>query len=89
METKNLILIRDFLFKTFIVGILFAIILFILTTTFWDIWSSFIFSKFQVSPKELGPLVVNSFLCLRFYLVFIILVPGISLHWLIKNKKSE
>lgn len=82
-----MILIRDFLFKTFIVGILFAIVLFILTTTFWNIWSSLIFSKFQVTPKELGTLVVNSFLCLRFYLVFIILVPGISLHWLIKTKK--
>ena len=86
MEKQNLILIRDFLFKSFIVGILFAILLFVMTTIFWDFASSVIYSKFTVSQKELGELVVNSFLHLRLFLVFIFLVPAISLHWVIKSK---
>lgn len=88
MQKQNLTLIRDFLFKTFIVGLLFAIFLFAMTVTFWGPWSSLIYSKFQVTEKELGELVVTSFLCLRFYLVFVILVPAIGLHWVIKSNKS-
>ncbi|OGI19835.1 MAG: hypothetical protein A3B68_08485 [Candidatus Melainabacteria bacterium RIFCSPHIGHO2_02_FULL_34_12] len=85
MEKQTLILIRDFLFKSFIVGILFAILLFVMTTTFWDYASSIIYSKFTVNQKELGELVVDSFIHLRLFLIFIFLVPAISLHWVIKS----
>ena len=87
MEKEKLILIRNFLFKIFIVGVLFALFLFVMTVTFWGTWSSFIYSKFQLTEKELGQLVVQQFINLRFYLVFVILVPAISLHWTIKSHK--
>ena len=85
MEKKKLIFLKSFLFKTFIVGILFAILLFFGTATFWDKWSSFLYMRFHVNEEELGKLVINSFLYLRFFLVFLILVPAISLHWLSKT----
>ena len=87
MEKQKLLLIRDLLLKTFIVGLAFAILLFVMTATFWDKWSGFICTIFQLPKNELGELVVNSFLGLRFYLIFVILVPGIATHWLIKSKK--
>ncbi len=87
MEKQKLILIRDFLFKTFIVSLGFAILLFVMTTIFWDKWSGFIFAKFLVPKDKLGELVVDSFLHLRLYLLFVILTPGIAMHWLIKTKK--
>ena len=87
MEKQKLILIRDFLFKTFIVSLVFAILLFVMTATFWDRWSSFLYMKFQVPKSTLGELVVDSFLHLRLYLVFVILTPAIAMHWLIKSKK--
>ena len=87
MEKQKLILIRDFLLKTFIVSLAFAILLFVMTATFWDKWSSFVYMKFQVPKQELGELVVNSFLHLRLYLIFVILTPGIAIHWLVKSKK--
>ena len=87
MEKQKLIFIRDFLFKTFIVSLVFAILLFVMTATFWDKWSGFLYAKFQVPKSTLGELVVDSFLHLRLYLIFVILTPGIALHWLIKSKK--
>lgn len=86
VEKQKLILIRDFLFKTFVVSFIFALLLFLITKFFWNNWSSLVYSTFQVSPSELGTLVVNSFLYLRLYLVFVLLVPAISLHWLIKSR---
>ena len=88
MEKQKLIFMRDFLFKTFIVSLLFTILLFVMTTVFWDKWSTFLYMKFQVPKSTLGELVVNSFLHLRLYLIFVILTPGIALHWLIRSKKS-
>ncbi len=87
MEKQKLILIRDFLLKTFVVGFIFAILLFVMTATFWDKWSNFVYAKFFVPKEELGHLVVDSFLHLRLYLIFVILVPGIAMHWLVKSKK--
>ena len=87
MEKQKLILIRDFFLKTFIVGLGFAILLFVMTMALWGKWSGFLYTKFQIPQKELGVLVVNSFLYLRLYLIFVILVPGIAMHWLIKAKK--
>lgn len=86
MTKQNLILIRNLLFRIFIVGLLFALLLFFGTTTFWDKWSSMVYTKVEVTPKELGALFVSSMLYTRFYLIFVILVPGIALHWLIKTK---
>ena len=86
MNKEVLVLIRNILFKTFIVGVLFALFLFVMTWFFWDAWSTFIYSKFQMTEKELGEQVVNFFIWLRFYLVFVILVPAIALHWTIKSR---
>ena len=87
MEKQKLILIRDFLLKTFVVGLVFAILLFVMTSVFWDKWSTFLYTKFQVPKSELGELVVDSFLHLRLYLIFVILVPGLAMHWVVKSKK--
>ena len=87
MEKEKLTLIRNFLFKTFLVGVLFAILLFVGTTYFWNTWSAMVLDKLHVDQNDLGRLVVNSFLYTRFYLIFVILVPAIGLHWLIKANK--
>ncbi len=88
MKKQNLILIRNIFFKTFIVGLLFALFLFVMTATLWSHWAPFVFSIFQVNEKELGEIVVKSFINLRFFLIFILLVPAISLHWVIKSIKD-
>ncbi len=88
MKKQNLMLIRNIFFKTFIIGLLFTLFLFVMTATFWNQWSSFVYSIFQVDQKELGKIVVRSFVNLRFYLIFILLVPAIGLHWTIKSFKD-
>ncbi len=87
METKKLIFIRDFLFKTFLISLLLAILLFVMTINVWDFAKSIILSRFSVSEVELGKLMINSFIHLRLFLMFILLAPAISLHWIIKTKQ--
>ncbi len=87
MEKQNLILLRNILLKTFLIGLVFALFIFFMTTTFFDKWSSLVLSKVFVTKEDLGKMFVNSMLYTRFYLVFVILVPAIALHWQIKSKK--
>ncbi len=85
MDKQTLTLIKRFLFKTFFVGLFFAILMFFATLYFWGPWSSLIASKFYLNSSELGELVVKNFLMIRFYLVFVFLVPAIGLHWTLKE----
>ncbi|GEM_PF-910319 len=87
MEKQKLLFIRDFLFKYFVVSLIFAIIFFILTKTFWDFGSSLVYSTFHVSKEEFGKMTVCWFLQLRFFIIFILLVPALTLHWTVKNMK--
>ena len=87
MEKNKLIFIREFLFKTFLVSLLLTILLFVITINFWDFAKSIILSRFQLSETELGKLIVNSFIHLRLFIIFILLAPAISIHWIIKSRK--
>ncbi|MBI3591423.1 MAG: hypothetical protein HY094_08635 [Candidatus Melainabacteria bacterium] len=89
MEKQNLILFRNIFLKTFVVGLLFAIFLFVMTATFWDFLCSIAFSKFHISEENLGKIILGSFVNLRFYLIFVLLTPGIALHWVIKSTKNN
>ena len=88
MEIQKIIFVRNFLFRTFLIGLAFAIFYFIATIAFWNSSIiSWIESKFKVSEAEIGVLTLSFFSLIRFTLAFIILAPCIALHWMIKKKK--
>ena len=90
METQKIIFVRNFLFRTFLIGLAFAIFYLIVTIAFWNSsLMSWIESKFKVSEAELGTLTLSFFTLIRFVLVFIILAPCIALHLMIKKKNRQ
>jgi hypothetical protein len=89
MELEKIIFFRNFLFKTFIVGLTFAVFYFITSIAFWNTWlMSWIEKTFKVNDAELGKLILSFFSTLRIVLAFLILAPCIALHWMIKRKKK-
>ena len=87
MENNKIIFWRNFLLRTFFVGFLLAILLFVATIYFWQNWSSLLNNIFSVDEKELGKMFINSMLYLRILLFFIFLAPAIALHLLVKKSK--
>lgn len=87
MNTTQLTVLRDLFFKAFLIGLAAFLILLFGTILIWDSWSSFIETKFNVSPSTLGELVVNSFLITRMIIIFLFLVPAVALFIIIKKLK--
>lgn len=87
METDKMIFLRSFLFKTFLVGLLFAILLVIGTVALRSLYMPMATSVFRVEEAEVNELILGFFLDVRLVLLFLILAPAVALHWMIGSKK--
>ena len=87
MGIEKIVFFRNFLFKTFIIGVVFAVFYFITSIAFWNTWLiSWIEKMFKVNDTELGNLELSFFSTVRIILAFLLLAPCIALHWMIKLK---
>jgi len=84
MKMENLRIARDLLFRTAIISGIFSILMGVSTMAFWDTWSAWTCQWYHVSPDALGPVILNFFAAIKFFFVFVILVPALALHWTIK-----
>jgi hypothetical protein len=87
MENEKIIFWRNFLLRTLLIGILFAILTFVLLAAFRNTWEMWVANIFGIEKKELGKLVLNFFMNVRLVLVFLFLSPAIALHWMSKKTK--
>jgi hypothetical protein len=87
MEIEKIIFFRNFLFKAFIIGVLFGVFYFIATILFWNTsLMSWIERMFKVNDAELGNLMLSFFSTLRIILAFLFLTPCLALHLMINRK---
>jgi hypothetical protein len=86
METDKMIFLRGFLFKTFLVGVLFAIIVALLTFAMRGVFMPLATNVFRVEEAEVNELIFAFFLNVRLVLLFFFLVPAVALHWIIRSK---
>jgi hypothetical protein len=86
METDKMIFLRGFLFKTFLVGVLFAIIVALLTFAMRGVFMPLAINVFRVEEAEVNELIFAFFLNVRLILLFFFLAPALALHWMIRSK---
>jgi hypothetical protein len=87
MEYEKIIFFRNFFFRAFVIGVIFALFYFTVTYLFWDTWAWWATHFFKTDEKELGRLVFLFFMELRVVLVFLFLVPALALHWMARKKQ--
>ena len=87
METDKMIFFRSFLFNTFLIGLLFAILLFIGNIALRSTYMPIATSIFVIEEAEVNELILAFFLNVRLILLFFILAPAVAMHWMIRNKK--
>ena len=79
-------IIRDALFRTFLIGIIFGLSYVGIYYGWRDYWDSLVVVQWAlIDQKSLDVLTLSFFGLVRFYLVFILLAPALALHWTLKR----
>ena len=89
MENEKIVFFRNFLLRTLFIGVLFAILTFVLLVAFRNTWEMWVAKIFGTEEKELGKIVLNFFMNVRLLLVFLILSPAIALNWMVKKVRQN
>jgi hypothetical protein len=81
MNRELIILCRNVLLRSFVVGIVLAILLFLATIPLWNTAAGWVQYFFQLDQRALGRIVLQFFLNVRIVLLFFFLAPALALHW--------
>ena len=86
MEKPTILFFRNFLLRTFLIGLLIAILLFVATVALRGVWMPLVVNAFNLEEGEVMELVLGSLLSIRIILLFLILAPALALHWMAKGR---
>jgi hypothetical protein len=89
MALETLRLLRNVLLRSFVVGIVFALLMLIAMLVAWPFWTSLAMAWFRTDAATLSALVLRLFIDIRFYLVFVLLTPGLAIHWTIRSELAR
>ena len=85
MDREKVIFFRNLFLRLFVIGVVFAILLFVATLAFWNTATGLVMHLFKVDEKELGRIVLSFFLNMRLIVLFLFLAPALALHWTAKK----
>lgn len=86
MTLEILRLIRDVLLRTFVIGVIIALLQAVATVAAWGFWTSLVTAWWHTDAQYLSKVAVGYFTAARFFLVFAVLVPGLALHWTLRRE---
>ncbi len=81
MEHHQIIFFRNLFFRVFVIGLLFGLVLVLITLLLWSVWAGRVMGLFRVDEKQLGEVVLLFFTNVRIVLLFFFLAPALALHW--------
>ena len=85
MDREKIIFFRNLFLRLFVIGIVFAILLFVATLAFWNTAAGWTMHLFKVDERELGRIVLSFFINMRIIVLFFFLAPALALHWTAKK----
>jgi hypothetical protein len=85
---ESIRIIRDVLFRTFLIGVAFGLFYVCIYFGWRDYWDNLVVVRWAlVDQKSLDILTLSFLGLIRFYLVFILLAPALALHWTLKQRE--
>jgi hypothetical protein len=81
-------IIRDILFRLFLISLIMGLLFAGVYYGGRGYWDRLIVNRLGlIDEKSLNVVVMEFFVLIRFYLVFILLAPALALHWTLKRLK--
>ena len=89
MTLESLRLIRNILLRSAVLCYAFLILSALIWLPFSETWTGLSSSWYHISPERVHTIVINFLSVAKFYAIFVLLVPGLALHWTIKKEESR
>ncbi len=89
MTLDTLRLIRNILLRSVVVGLGFTLLLAAATFGCWNCWIGMATQMFHTTESAMSNLVLDFFMAIRFFLVFILLTPALAIHWTLKRERAH
>jgi hypothetical protein len=89
MPLDTLRLIRNILLRSFVIGVGIAIVLGLATLAFWGFWIGLATTWLRTDEHYLSGVVIWFFTTIRFFLLFVLLTPGLALHWTYRSESAR
>jgi hypothetical protein len=85
MTLESLRLARNILLRSAAICYAFLILTALIWLPFKDTWTGLTCSWYNIPPEKVQKIVIDFFSVAKFYAIFVLLVPGLALHWTIKR----
>ena len=89
MKFEILRVLRNILFRCFVIGLVIALLLGLTMMGGWTTWMDIAGRWFHTDSATLTPLVLKFFIEIRFFLLFIVLTPALAIHWTLKKDEKR
>ncbi len=88
MNLESLRLVRNILLRSAVIGVGFTLFIQVVTLVGWDTWTDLAVTRFHADPLQFANLVLSFLTAIKFFLIFILLTPGLAIHWTIKQEQA-
>jgi len=89
MTLDSLRLLRNILLRSAAICYAFLILTALIWLPLSDTWTSLTSSLYHIAPEKVHEIVVIFFSVAKFYAIFLLLVPGLAIHWTLKREKAR
>lgn len=87
--TELLYALKKVLLKSFFVGLFITIALALIIFSGWNLWMSWAMSMLHTNEAVLTQTIIDFFMTVRFYLLYILLTPALGICWALKCSGSS
>lgn len=87
MKLDSIRLARNILLRSAALCYAFLLLTALIWLPFADTWVGITSSWYHITPERVHSLVINFLSVAKFYGIFILLVPGLALHWTLKTEE--
>ena len=89
MTLESIRLARNLLLRSAALCYAFLILSALVWLPFSETWTGLTSSWYHIAPETVHSIVISFLSVAKFYAIFILLVPGLALHWTIKSEESR
>lgn len=89
MKTESLRLARNLFLRAAAISYAFLIVSALIWLPLSETWTQMTCSLYHITPERVHNIVVDFLSAAKFYAIFLLLVPGLALHWTLKQELSR